>query len=87
MVQILIILFWKGDVSITITNPRNIDIHYDIEEKGEEVLEVRYEPKVSGNYCISVTFNNEEIPQSPIKIFIEPDVDVGKIRITGIDPS
>jgi hypothetical protein len=51
------------------------------------VLEVRYEPKVSGNYCISVTFNNEEIPQSPIKIFIEPDVDVGKIRITGIDPS
>ena len=77
-----------GDVSITITNPKNVDVHYEIEEnEADETIEVRYTPKVPGNYCISVTFNNEEVPQSPIKIFIEPDIDVTKIRCTGINPS
>ena len=77
----------SGDVSISITSPRNVDIQYEIDQKSEEILEVRYEPKIPGMYCISVTFNNQEIPQSPIKVFIEPDVDVGKIKITGIDQS
>jgi hypothetical protein len=74
-------------VAISITNPRNLDIHYDIDQQGDDVLEVRYEPKIPGVYCISVTFNNQEIPQSPIKVNIEPDVDVGKIKVTGIDNS
>jgi hypothetical protein len=76
-----------GDVRIAITNPRNLDIHYEIDQKGDDVLEVRYEPKIPGMYCISVTFNNQEIPQSPIKVMIEPDIDVGKIRVTNIDSS
>jgi hypothetical protein len=76
-----------GDVSISITNPRNQDVHYDIEQKGEEILTVRYEPKLSGNHCISITFNNQEIPQSPIKIYVDPDIDISKIKVTGIDSS
>ena len=51
------------------------------------MLEVRYEPKIPGIYCISVTFNNQEIPQSPIKVMVDPDIDVGKIKVTNIDPS
>lgn len=74
-------------MSISITSPRNVDIQYEIDQKSEEILEVRYEPKIPGIYCISVTFNNQEIPQSPIKVYIEPDIDVGKIKITGIDQS
>lgn len=60
---------------------------YDIEQKGDEMLEVRYEAKLPGNHCISVTFNAQEIPQSPIKIYVEPDIDVGRIKVTGIDSS
>ena len=74
-------------MSITITNAKNIDIHYDIEQKADEVLEVRYEPKLAGMHCISITFNNQEIPQSPIKVFIEPDIDVSKIRVMNVDTS
>jgi hypothetical protein len=62
-------------------------VPYEIQQKGEDVLEVRYEPKIPGNHCISVTFNNQEIPQSPIKVYVEPDVDVTKIKVTNIDPS
>jgi hypothetical protein len=64
-----------------------LDVHYEIDQKAEEILEVRYEPKLPGMHCISVTFNNQEIPQSPIKVQIEPDIDVGKIKVTGIDSS
>ena len=75
-------------MTIAITNPKHVDVHYEIEEnEADETIDVRYTPKVPGNYCISVTFNNEEVPQSPIKIFVEPDIDVSKIRVTGIDSS
>ena len=74
-------------MSISITNPRNQDVPYDIEQTSEEVLNVHYEAKLPGLHCVSVTFNNQEIPQSPIKILVEPDIDVGKIKVTGIDPS
>ena len=77
----------QGDVSISITNPRNQEIPYDIDQKGDEILEVHYEAKIPGTHCISVTFNNQEIPQSPIKVNIEPDIDVGRIKVTGIDTS
>ena len=74
-------------MSITITNAKNIDIQYDIEQKSDEVLEVRYEPKLPGMHCISITFNNQEIPQSPIKVLIEPDIDVSKIKVLNMDTS
>lgn len=64
-----------------------MDVPYEIDQKADEVLQVRYEPKLPGTHCISVTFNNQEIPQSPIKVNVEPDVDVGKIQVTGIDSS
>lgn len=64
-----------------------MDVHYDIDQQGEEILSVKYEPKIPGNHCISVTFNNQEIPQSPIKIYVEPDIDVSKIKCTGIESS
>ncbi len=64
-----------------------MDVPYEIDQKGDEVLEVRYEPKLPGQHCVSITFNNQEIPQSPIKVLVEPDVDVGRIVVTGIDSS
>lgn len=76
-----------GDVSISITNPKNIDVPYEITQKDENVLDVAYEPKMPGVHVVSVTFNNQEIPQSPIKVLIEPDVDVGRIQVSGIEPS
>ena len=77
----------KGDVSVSITNPKNVDLNYDIDQKGDEILEVKYEPKIPGPHLITVTFNNQEIPQSPIKVNIEPDIDVTRVKITGVDPS
>ena len=68
-------------------NPKNTEINYTVTQKGEELLDAQYTPKIPGPHIISVTFNNEEIPQSPIKVNVEPDVDVAKIKITGIDQS
>ncbi len=74
-------------MSISIINPKNLDVPYEITQKGEEVLDVIYEPKIPGVHVVSVTFNGQEIPQSPIKVLIEPDVDVSRIQVSGIDPS
>lgn len=68
-------------------NPKNVEVQYDIDQKGDEILEVKYQPRLVGPHIVSVAFNNEEIPQSPIKVFVEPDVDVARIKITGIDQS
>ena len=68
-------------------NPKNVELNFDVTQKGEELLDAQYLPKIPGPHIISVTFNNQEVPQSPIKVIVEPDVDVGKIKVTGIDQS
>jgi hypothetical protein len=40
-----------------------------------------------GLHCISVLFGDNEIPISPIKVNVEPSIDINKIRIEGLDTS
>jgi hypothetical protein len=64
-----------------------MDVHYEIDQKDDDVLDVRYEPTIPGNHIITIEFNNQEIPQSPIKVYIEPDIDVTKIKVININSS
>lgn len=40
-----------------------------------------------GWYTANVLFADQEIPTSPYKVNIEPNIDVSKIRVNGLEPS
>lgn len=48
---------------------------------------IEYEPKSVGVYTANVLFAEQEIPTSPYKINVEPNIDVSKVKVKGLEPS
>ncbi|CAF3895693.1 unnamed protein product, partial [Adineta steineri] len=74
-----------GDISIALTDTKNQDVPFTIDDKQDGTFEIAYTPKSPGVHCISVLFGENEIPISPLKVNVEPAVDVSKIRVEGLE--
>jgi len=74
-----------GDVSIALTDVKNQDVPFTIDDNQDGTFTIGYTPKTPGVHCISVLFADNEIPISPLKINVEPSIDVNKIRIEGLE--
>jgi filamin len=77
----------SGDISIALTDTKNQDVPFTIDDNQDGTFTIAYTAKLPGIHCISVLFGESEIPISPIKVNVEPSVDVGKIRIEGLETS
>ena len=78
---------FKGDISIALTDTKNQDVPFTIDDNQDSTFTISYTPKLPGVHCISVLFGETEIPISPIKVNVEPSVDVSKIRVEGLETS
>ncbi|CAF0978621.1 unnamed protein product [Adineta ricciae] len=74
-----------GDISIALTDAKNQDLPFTIDDRQDGTFKIDYTPKSPGVHCISVLFSDNEIPISPLKVNVEPTVDVSKIRIEGLE--
>ena len=76
-----------GDISIALTDTKNQDVPFTIDDNQDGTFTIAYTAKLPGMHCISVLFGDSEIPASPIKVNVEPSVDVSKIRVEGLETS
>ena len=76
-----------GDVAVGLTDERGVDVPVKTTDKKDGTFTVEYEPKTPGMYTVMVYFADKEIPQSPIKIKVEPSIDVSGIKVEGLEPS
>lgn len=83
----MIYLFISGDISIALTDTKNQDLPFTIDDNQDGTFTITYTPKLPGVHCISVLFGDSEIPISPIKVNVEPSVDINKIHIEGLETS
>ena len=83
----MIHLFISGDISIALTDTKNQDLPFTIDDNQDGTFTIAYTPKLPGVHCISVLFGDNEIPISPIKVNVEPSVDINKIHIEGLETS
>lgn len=81
----ILILFISGDISIALTDTKNQDLPFTIDDNQDGTFTIAYTPKVPGVHCISVLFGDNEIPISPLKVNVEPSIDVNKIHIEGLE--
>jgi hypothetical protein len=73
--------------SIALTDTQNHDVPFTIDDNQDGTFTIAYTPKSPGVHCISVLFGENEIPISPLKVNVEPTVDINKIRIEGLETS
>ena len=76
-----------GDISIALTDTKNQDVPFTIDDNQNGTFTIGYTAKLPGVHCISVLFGDNEIPISPIKVNVEPSVDISKIRVEGLETS
>ncbi|KAF4527938.1 hypothetical protein B566_EDAN012831 [Ephemera danica] len=48
---------------------------------------VDYCPPQPGNYTVIVRYAGTDVPQSPIRVPVQPSVDVSKIKVDGLEPT
>ena len=80
-------MFLTGDVAVGLTNERGVDVAIKTTDNQDGTFTVEYEPKTPGSYLAMIYFADKEIPQSPVKIKVEPSIDVSGIKVEGLDSS
>lgn len=60
-------------------------IHLTDNEDGTYTVD--YETPQSGTHSVTLHYGGYKVPHTPIKFKVEPNVDVSKIRVDGLEPS
>ena len=76
-----------GDVAIALTDERGLDVPVTTTDMKDNTFRIDFEPKTVGLYTCSVFFADQEIPTSPYKINVLPSIDIGKVRVEGLEES
>ena len=77
----------SGDVAVGLTDEKGMDVPVKTTDNQDGTFTVEYEPKSPGKYTVLVLFADKEVPQSPIKVQVEPSIDVSKVKVVGLEPS
>ena len=77
----------SGDVAVDLTDERGVDVPIKTIDNKDGTFTVEYEPKTPGVYTAMIYFAEQEIPQSPIKVKVEPSIDTSGIKVEGLEPS
>ncbi|KAF2884976.1 hypothetical protein ILUMI_21197 [Ignelater luminosus] len=64
---------------------QEIPIHLTDNEDGTYTVD--YETPQSGTHSVTLHYGGYKVPHTPIKFKVEPNVDVSKIRVDGLEPS
>lgn len=69
----------------------NEDTHEEIPVKltdnGDRTYTVDYEAAKAGNHTVTLHYGGLKVPTTPIKFKVQPNVDVSKIKVDGLEPS
>ncbi len=74
-------------MAIALTDERGLDVPVRTTDNKDNTFRIDFEPKTVGAYTASVFFAEQEIPSSPYRINVDPSIDVGKVRVEGLEES
>ncbi|KAA3679014.1 filamin [Paragonimus westermani] len=78
----------QGNVGISVTDEMGRDVAMDTQDMRDGTFRVAYTANTPGpNYTIHVFFNNQEVPRSPFRVPVKPNVDMSKILVENLSPN
>ncbi|XP_017885701.1 filamin-A isoform X4 [Ceratina calcarata] len=73
-----------GDLRCSIANPEGKEIQLTMTDNKDGTYTVDYVPPTAGNYLVNLNYAGFKVPVCPIKVNVEPLVDVSKIKVDGL---
>ena len=62
-----------GDVTATLNGPKG-ECKVDVKDQNDGTYHVHFVPVTPGNHGIDILFDGDQIPESPVRIFVDTDV-------------
>lgn len=63
------------------------EVPFKLSDNQDGTYTVDYEAPRSGNYSCTLRYDGVQVPSTPIKFKVQPNVDVSKIKVDGLEPS
>ncbi|KAM4612801.1 filamin B a [Polymixia lowei] len=79
----------EGEVSVGIKCDANMisekeeDVEFDIIPNANDTITVKYIPPAAGRLTVKVLFTDQEVPQSPFRVKVDPSHDASKVKAEG----
>lgn len=77
----------EGEVQIAVSNEKGQDIPATLLDNEDGTYHVDYCATSPGAHTVTVLYGGQHVAQSPIRVPVQPHVDVSKIKVDGLEPS
>ncbi|XP_023712514.1 filamin-A isoform X3 [Cryptotermes secundus] len=77
----------QGDIQMALTSEKGTDVPLTVTDNEDGTFTVDYRAPTPGNYTLNVLYGGVTVSCCPLKVPIQPHVDVSKIKVDGLEPS
>lgn len=76
-----------GKLDVKLLSPEDRELPISLTDNEDGTYTVDYVVPQPGNYTVNLNYGGLSVPQCPIKINVQPHVDVSKVKVDGLEPS
>ncbi|XP_067205883.1 filamin-A isoform X3 [Linepithema humile] len=76
-----------GKLDVKLVSPEGRELPISLTDNEDGTYTVDYMPPQPGNYTVNLNYGGLKVPQCPIKVNVQPHVDVSKVKVDGLEPS
>lgn len=77
----------KAKPKVKLTDEQNRPVPVKVLDNKDDTYTCEYSAPTPGNHYVSVAVNSKEVLGSPFKVPVAPHLDVGQIKVNGIEPT
>ncbi|XP_015127266.1 filamin-A isoform X2 [Diachasma alloeum] len=77
----------NGELDVNMTGPDGRDLPVTLSDNEDGTYTVDYVAPLPGTYKVDLTYGGLKVPKCPMKVNVQPHVDVSKIKVDGLEPS
>ena len=77
----------SGDLEVTMTAPDGHDAPISLTDNEDGTYTVDFVAPQPGIHTVNLKYGSLKVPQCPLKVNVQPHVDVSKIKVEGLEPS
>lgn len=78
----------QGELNVSLKNEdARTEIPLKVTDNEDGTYTVDYQSPLAGNHTVTLHYGGLLVPSTPIKFKVQPNVDVSKIIVDGLEPS
>ncbi|XP_051163533.1 filamin-A isoform X2 [Leptopilina boulardi] len=76
-----------GALEVTLKNPEGRDLPISLTDNEDGTYVVDYCPPTPGPYTVNLNYGGLKVPNTPLKVDVQPALDVSKVKVDGLSPN